>query len=99
MANLPGGKKRIAPVVPAGPPFPEELDYLWGWFGELAAGLSSNGFGPPLVTWEAIAAWQRLADIGPIEPWEARTLVQLGMLRAGITGEQARADKPQRTKR
>lgn len=75
------------PAIPAGPPFPDDLSYLWEWFTEISAGLAAGGFGPPTVTWEAIAAWRRLADIGPIEPWEARALVRLGLLRAEIAAE------------
>src|SRR6476660_616151 len=70
LANLPG-RKRTAPtiIIPDEPTLPEELRYLFVWFIEICGGLSSTGFGPSLVTWEALTAWQRLMDIGPIEPW------------------------------
>ena len=77
----------VLPVVDAGPEFPELLDYLWRWFQEISIGLAPNGFAPPVVTWEALRAWQAATRVGEIEPWEARTLVQLGMLRAGIQSE------------
>lgn len=70
-----------------GPEFPELLDYLWGWFQEISMGLAPNGMAPPTITWEALQAWQAFSRVGEIEPWEARTLVQLGMLRASISSE------------
>jgi len=92
LAMLPG-RAKAPPPVPEGPPFPEELDFLWTWFRELSQGLVHNGMMQPTVTWEAIRAWQLACDIGPIEPWEARTLVQLGLLRANILAEKAEADR------
>lgn len=91
LANLPGRKKKPVEIVPEGSSFPDELFYIWNWFTEIASGLASNGFGPPMVTWEALRAWQSAMDIGPIEPWEAATLVDLGRLRAGVTGREERS--------
>lgn len=93
LANLPGRKKKPVEIVPDAPPFPDELSYLWQHFIELAGGLASNGFGPPLVTWEALQAWQIAMDIGPLEPWEMRTLVDLGRLRAGVQAEKSEAER------
>lgn len=90
---LQGERKPKEPVISAGPPFPEELAYLWDWFSSLRLGLAANGFGPPVVTWEAIRAWQVLVGVDEVEPWEAETLVQLGLLRAAINAEQ----RPKRT--
>lgn len=87
LAALPG-RNRKPVMVDAGPLFPIEIDYLWAAFTELSAGLQANGFAPPMVTWEAIGAWQRLTEFGALEPWEARTLVQLGMVRAMVAAEQ-----------
>lgn len=84
----PGGQKKDRPVTrerETGPPF--ELEYLWAYFQELSFGLSATGFGPPSITWEALRAWQDLTGVGPLDPWEARTLVQLGMLRASVQAE------------
>jgi hypothetical protein len=80
------------PVINDGPEFPSVLDYLWGWFEEISFGLSPNGFAPPVITWEALRAWQALTGVGVLEPWEAKTLVQLGMLRASISAEKTEAD-------
>lgn len=93
-ANLPGRKKKPVEIIPDAPPFPDEIDYLWQHFIELASGLASNGFGPPLVTWEALQAWRTEMGIGPLDPWEARCLVDLGMLRASVQAEKREQTKP-----
>lgn len=77
--------------MPEGPPFPLELDYLWQWFIEISIGLAPTGFGPAMVTWEAVRAWQQMSGAGPVEPWEARALIRLGMARAAVQAER----KPQ----
>lgn len=102
LANLPGRKKPPPEIIPDGPPFPEELDYIWNWWGQLSRGLPANGMTVPTVSWEAIRAWQIAMGIGPIEPWEADCLVRLGLLRASILSEKAEAQRKieaQRTKR
>jgi hypothetical protein len=50
------------------------------------------GFGPATVTWEGLAAWCALTGETP-EPWEARTLVRLGVLRANILSEEKPGDR------
>lgn len=81
---------RLPVIIDAdAPEFPDGLDYLWRWFQEISLGLSPNGFAPPVVTWEALRAWQAATDVGVVEPWEAKALVQLGMLRAGVMSEKA----------
>jgi hypothetical protein len=62
------------------------LAYLWEWFCELASGLSSNGFGPTVVTWEALQAWSSFMRV-VLEPWEAKALIDLGASRAAIMSE------------
>lgn len=71
----------------AEPECPPELVYLWRDFVELVGGLASGGFGPPVVTWEALDAWCRLTGV-TLEPWEARTLIRLGQRRAIIESEE-----------
>lgn len=71
------------------PECPEALAYLWKHFAEIDLGLSSNGFGPPLVTWEALRAWTDFMAV-QLEPWEARALVVLGHKRAVIADEEQR---------
>ncbi len=94
IANLPGwkGKKQ---VVPEAPSFPEYVSHIWDWFLEISIGLSSNGMGPALVTWESLQAW-RLLTGEEIENWEAKALVRLGYTRAVIEGEkmQKEAKRP-----
>ena len=68
------------------PPFPDRLDYLWGWFVEIGYGLD-QGYGPAIVTWRVLSAWSDQMDV-KLLPWEARALVRLGVLRASIQSEQ-----------
>ena len=70
-----------------GPECPDALHYLWGYFCEISAGLSSNGFGPPIVTWEALRAWCEFMAVA-LAPWEARALVVLGHVRATVDAEE-----------
>ena len=69
--------------------FPEELDYLWGWFLEIIGGISVSGFAPAQVTWGDIVDWATLTWVDP-EPWEARALVLVSSLRASIQAEKSR---------
>lgn len=80
------GLKTRAAAALAGPPFPDRLGYLWDIFLVVSAGLPSGGWGYPTITWEALAAWSALTGT-PIAPWEAETLVRLGLLRANIAAE------------
>lgn len=66
---------------------PEALAYLWDHFSEVSMGLASNGFGPALVTWEALRAWSEFMSVR-LEPWEAKVLVTLGYKRAVIDDEE-----------
>lgn len=68
---------------------PEALVYLWDHFREVSMGLGSNGFGPALVTWEALRAWSEFMAVA-LEPWEAKVLVTLGYRRAVIDDEEQR---------
>lgn len=81
--------------VPDGPPFPDELDYLWAWFDEISLGIAITGMAPPVVTWVDLIAWQTTTGIITLEGWEARTLVMLGALRAGISAEKTKAEAKQ----
>lgn len=47
------------------------------------------GFGPPAATWSDIGWWAQLMHI-LLEPWEARMLATLSLLKANITAEQSR---------
>lgn len=64
---------------------------MWNWFREISLGLSSNGMGPTLVTWESLQAWRLLTGEEP-EDWEVRALVRLGYTRAVIEGEKMQKD-------
>jgi hypothetical protein len=81
-----------APKREAQPEFPALLGYLWGWFQELSLGLAPTGFGPAVVTWEALRAWREIMGID-LQAWEARALVALGMLRASIAAEKSEVER------
>ena len=77
----------VAKALPAGPPFPVELGYLWRHFIELSQGLSGGGFGPAVITWADLRDWQEQMGVA-LELWEKRALMRLGNLRALILSEQ-----------
>ncbi|MPZ41601.1 MAG: hypothetical protein GEU95_26860 [Rhizobiales bacterium] len=81
-----GKAKAAKEALPDAPPYPAELDYLWGWFVEIVAGLSSNGMGAAVITWETLRAWCELMRL-QIRPWEARALIKLSDRRAVIDAE------------
>lgn len=83
---------KVADVDDA-PECPEALAYLWGYFREVSMGLASNGFGPALVTWEALQAWSEFMAVS-LEPWEAKVLVTLGYRRAVIADEEQQKKAP-----
>ena len=61
---------------PEGPPFPDALHYLWGWFVVLSAGRGSSGFGPNPLSWSDFDAWSRLMRVVP-DMWEVTALREL----------------------
>lgn len=73
-------------MIPEAPAFPDILDYLWRFYGEVSLGIASNGMGPAQITWRDVAAWTWLTG-NVLEPWEARCLVQLGLVRASVVSE------------
>lgn len=93
LANLPGRTKPLPEIIQEGPPFPEELDYLWRYYIELSKGLPINGMVAPTVSWLDIQAWRVAMDVGPLEPFEVKALVDLGMLRATIAAEKSEAER------
>lgn len=86
-----GLAKKPAALSEPEPEFPEQIAYLWNWFGEIIEGCEP-GLGPAVVTWQALVSW---ADVmrNDLEPWEARTLVRLGAVRAAILSEDAGGNK------
>lgn len=66
------------------------MEVVWADFCEVSMGLSSSGMGPPLVTWESLAAWCALTG-NVLEPWHAKCLVRLGIARANIESERIMA--------
>lgn len=85
MAAL-GKKAKAESLVAEGPPFPDQLQYLWARFLQISTGLASGGMGFPKITWEGLDAWCRLMKVS-LEPWEAETLLNLSVLQANIHAE------------
>lgn len=77
------GKEVPAAVVPY---FPQELDFLWEWYIDISRGLPSNGMAPPLISWDILKAWRDLVDV-ELEPWQAKALIGLGVLRVNVQME------------
>lgn len=78
-------RRRALEAELAGPPFPRPLRYLWALFVEIADGLDSGVWAPPVVTWQSLQAWSQLTSV-TLEPREACILVQLGAIRAAVIG-------------
>lgn len=70
------------------PPYPARLDYLWRDFVDIIRGMEGGGFSAPLVSWQGLKAWSEIMG-RTLEPWEARLIVHLGMVRADILAEKA----------
>lgn len=79
-------RRQLIAAELAGPPFPQPLEYLWLLFVEIADGLEANGWVPPVVTWQSLAAWSQLTGIS-LQPTEALALVRLGAIRASVIGK------------
>lgn len=68
------------------PDFPWPMEQLWSDFNEISLGLSSNGFGAALITWDSLQAWQQLRGVD-LDPQDALTLIRLSHRRAVILEE------------
>jgi hypothetical protein len=69
-----------------GPPFPTRYEYLWRYFTELHSGRTYGPGGPNPLTWEGIAAWDRLMSAG-LKDWEIRAIKALDLLWLRILNE------------
>lgn len=49
-------------------------------------GLAISGMAPAVVTWEGLRAWAGFMNLD-LEPWEARTMIEMGYRRAVIESE------------
>lgn len=63
----------------ADPPFPESLDYLWGWWLELERSRTYGMHGPDPLTYQQIDAWARLTEQRPA-PHEVAALLALDLV-------------------
>jgi hypothetical protein len=84
--------KAAALASPQGPPFPEDLGYLWGWFVQHSMGLASGGMSYPVITWEGLQAWCSRMQID-LEPWEAEVMMVLSCARANVHAEKIIAER------
>lgn len=82
----------------AGPEFPWQLDYLWGWFADLSLGLKSSGMGPAMAGWDDVESYAVAMRID-MELWEKAALVRLSYERAAIQSEKQEAEMKARSKR
>jgi hypothetical protein len=73
-------------VLAPAPHFPEPIRYVWDWYQEVRGGVQGNGNTYPVVTWEALHCWSRLTR-QEVSPREARTIIALSNMWAGIMGE------------
>ena len=87
-----GKTKAAALASPEGPPFPEELGYLWGWFLLHSMGMSSGGMSYPVITWEGLHAWSLQMRID-LAPWESEVMMSLSCTRANVHAEKTMADR------
>jgi hypothetical protein len=61
------------------PPLPPSLTYLWNIFLRLSARRGSTGFGPALIAWSEMEAFQRLTGFH-LKPWEVEIIEMLDVL-------------------
>lgn len=77
-----------------GPDLPEAIAYVWGWYLELDAARSGNGWAPNPLGYGEIAAWAKLTGRRP-------TRFEVAVLRAldGVFFRQVSKDRALRAKR
>jgi hypothetical protein len=73
-----GRPERVAELEAelSAPPLPAALAYLWATFCRLATRRSSNGWGPNLITYLEIDAFQRVTGFR-FAPWEIELIETL----------------------
>jgi hypothetical protein len=54
-------------------PFPEGTEHIVSYFGDIAMGRGSNGFGPSYLTASEVLAWSQLTGTR-LSPWEFRSI-------------------------
>lgn len=45
--------------------FPQALDYVWVWFGQMSCRRSNSAFGPNPIGWQDMAAWRDMTGNQP----------------------------------
>lgn len=84
------GKTPKRPIIAEEPEFPQLIDHLWRWFNEIIAGVPPGGFGPQVMPWSDMRAWCELTG-ERLEPWEARALIRLGIVRVNVLSEEVKS--------
>ncbi len=67
---------------------PSGAEYLWRWFVEIINGVTAS-FGPPSIAWSDLVAWCTFTG-ELLDPWEARLLIKLSVIRANVLTEETR---------
>ena len=73
------------PALHDGPECPPGLEYLLGWFGELASARSNSGFGANPIGFGEIKAWAELTGRCPT-PLEVHALRRLDLTYITVFG-------------
>lgn len=67
---------RVAAQELQGPPCPNALEHVWGWFKALHAARGSSGFGLNPIGWAELDAFGRVNTLG-LTPIETELLLAL----------------------
>lgn len=67
---------------------PDQVEYLWRWFGEISLARGSSGWGPLPISYMEIDAWSRLTST-VLEPWEVDAIRRLDMIYLSAQAENA----------
>jgi hypothetical protein len=65
---------------------PVEAAHIWGWFHELHAARSNNGYGPNPISYTEIAAWGKLTGIR-LREHEVRAIRNIDLVYLGVEAE------------
>jgi hypothetical protein len=73
-------------------PIPEESRYLLAYYGDIAMGRGSSGFGPLYLTATEIWAWSQLSG-QRLTPWEFRAIRLIDRVWMKCWGELNKSDE------
>jgi hypothetical protein len=70
------------------PPCPDEIKYLWQWFGDLSRGRNYTGMGSPLpLSSTEILSWMTITKIR-LTPWELDVIKSMDSIHLQSVNEQ-----------